>query len=101
MFRALAILVVLSILSLAATPSAQSADERTAEFSIENMTCAACPVTVGAAMKRVNGVLDVHVDPDAKIAKVVFDADKTSPKEIGEASSNVGFPASVLAENAL
>jgi mercuric ion binding protein len=101
MFRALSILVALSILSLAAMPSARSADERTAEFKIENMTCAACPVTVSAAMKRVNGVLHVHVDPDAKIAKVTFDAEKTSPNEIGAASSDAGFPATLAAGNAL
>ena len=60
------------------------ADETTATFTVEKMTCATCPLTVRIAMKRVDGVID---------ATVTFDDSETTVKEIAEASTNVGFPA--------
>lgn len=95
MVRALLIVVTLCISSLAGTRLAHSANEQTVEFTVENMTCAACPITVMAAMKRVDGVLEVRIDRDTNIATVVFDPEKTSPEEIGAASANAGYPASV------
>lgn len=95
MVRALSIVVTLIVLSLAGTRLAHSADEQTVEFKVDNMTCAACPITVMAAMNGVDGVLEVRIDRDTNIATVVFDAEQTSPEEIGAASANAGFPASV------
>lgn len=95
MIRALPMGVTLLVLSLAGARPACSADERTVAFTVENMTCATCPITVRTAMGRVDGVLDVRIDWDTKIATVVFDAEQTSPEEIGAASTNAGFPASV------
>ena len=94
MIRAFSIMATLLVVSLAGTHPAHSADERTVELTVENMTCAACPITVMTAMKRVDGVLEVHIDRGSKIATVVFDPGKTSPEEIGAASANAGFPAS-------
>jgi mercuric ion binding protein len=69
------------------------ADETTATFTVEKMTCATCPLTVRIAMERVDGVIDAKVDLDSKTATVAFDDSETSVKEIAEASTNVGFPA--------
>ncbi|HNP63595.1 MAG TPA: cation transporter [Woeseiaceae bacterium] len=69
------------------------ADETTATFAVEKMTCATCPLTVRIAMKRVDGVRDVKVDFDSKTATVIFDDSRTSVEKIAEASTNVGFPA--------
>lgn len=62
-------------------------------FTIENMTCAACPITVRKAMQGVEGVKSVDVDFGAKTATVVFDPDVTTPDAIAKASTNAGYPA--------
>lgn len=69
------------------------ADETTVTFTVEKMTCATCPLTVHIAMKRVDGVIDARVDLDSKTATVTFDDSETNVKEIAEASTNAGFPA--------
>lgn len=70
-----------------------SSELSTATFSVTNMTCATCPATVKAAMSRVNGVRSVEVDFDSAAATVEFDATLTSPEQIAQASTAVGFPA--------
>lgn len=67
--------------------------KQSATFEIENMTCAVCPITVKKAMQSVEGVKSVNVDFDAKTATVTFDSSLTTTEEIGEASTNAGFPA--------
>lgn len=62
-------------------------------FAIDNMTCAGCPITVSAAMKRVEGVISVDIDFAARTATVLFDPSLTTPDAIAEASTNVGYPA--------
>jgi len=69
-------------------------------FTVDKMTCATCPITVRKAMQRVDGVKEVTVDFDTKTAMVIYDASLTDAKHIGEASSNVGFPATVIEGNA-
>lgn len=76
---------------------AESADDLTVEFTIEKMTCATCPIAVRKAMQRVDGVKDVNVDLDSKTAIVIYDSSKVTADEIGAASTNVGFPATVQA----
>ena len=72
------------------------AREATAQFAVENMTCATCPISVKNAMKRVDGVKSVDVDFDTKIATVVFDPAKTTAAAIAAASTDVGYPASEI-----
>lgn len=81
--------------SLFAAPSAaaQVTAVRTVSFSIENMTCALCPVTVKSAMAGVDGVKSVEINFDAKTALVVFDPSITTPEAISAASTNAGYPA--------
>lgn len=71
-----------------------AAQQQTATFAIENMTCAMCPITVKKAMQGVEGVKSVSIDVDARTAAVMFDPTVTTAEEIGEASTNAGFPAS-------
>ena len=70
--------------------------ELTQTFAIEKMTCALCPITVKKVMQRVNGVKLVDVNFDLKTAAVVFDSSKTTAEEIAAASTNVGYPATVV-----
>ena len=55
----------ISPLAAQAAPAQAAAVQKTT-FSIENMTCAMCPVTVTKAMKGVAGVKSVTVDFAAK-----------------------------------
>jgi len=90
----LLIFVFFALVGLSASNlNADPVDETTVSFTIEKMTCATCPVAVKKAMQRVDGVEDVEVDYDLKTATVTFDASVTSANEIGNASTNVGFPA--------
>ncbi len=74
-----------------------SAQQATASFAIDKMTCATCPISVRKAMKRVDGVKSVKVDFKTKIATVVYDPAKTTPAQIAAASTKVGYPANETA----
>ena len=65
----------------------------TQTFTIENMTCAMCPITVRKAKEGVEGVRSVEVDFEAKTATAVFDPSTTSTADIAAASTNAGYPA--------
>ncbi len=65
----------------------------TQTFTIENMTCAMCPITVRKAMEGVEGVRSVDVDFEAKTATAVFNPSTTSAADIAAASTNAGYPA--------
>ncbi|MCR9196334.1 MAG: heavy-metal-associated domain-containing protein [Hyphomonas sp.] len=75
-----------------------AAQQRTRTFAIENMTCAACPITVRRAMQGVEGVKSVDVDFGAKTATVIFDPAVTSPDAIAQASTNAGYPAQLTTQ---
>lgn len=64
-----------------------------ATFTIENMTCATCPITVRKAMRRVEGVYSVKVDFKTKQAHVSFDPALTTADKIAAASTEQGYPA--------
>ena len=72
-----------------AAPTKQS----TRTFTIGNMTCPTCPITVRTALSRVVGVKRVTVDFRAKTATVTYDPTVTMPATIAAASSSIGFPA--------
>jgi len=69
------------------------AGERQMTFTIENMTCAACPIAVRMAMARVPGVKNVKVDLHTRAAVVIFDDSVATPAMVTEASRLAGFPA--------
>lgn len=89
---ALFALIGFSTSSLGAEPS----NETTVKFTVEKMTCATCPILVRKAMERVDGVKEVKVDFESKTATVTFDSSIATASDIGNASTDVGFPASVL-----
>ena len=88
-WAALAMLVLASGTSLAADK------ELTLTFDVQKMTCATCPIAVRKAMERVAGVKQVAVSLDDKSAVVTFDSSATTATAIGQASTDVGFPATV------
>ncbi len=62
-------------------------------FTVENMFCALCPVTVRKAMAGVEGVRSVEIDFEAKSALVTFDPATTTATAIAAASTDAGYPA--------
>lgn len=104
-----AVAAVMAIGGMTLLPSAQAGKsdaqtvvlaEQTATFAVEKMTCAACPIIVRKAMEAVDGVKSVSVDFDAKTVTVVFDNAVTSAQQISEASTNAGYPASIVVSEA-
>lgn len=83
----------LLLIGLLAASAPALADRITATFDVDNMHCALCPITARKAMEMVDGVVEVQLDFDSKIATVTFDNDKTSIAEIARASTDVGYPA--------
>ncbi len=89
--------VNLSTTTWADSPAVSTqANEQTRVFSVENMTCPACPFTVKKAMARVVGVKSVTVDFDAKTATAVFDPSAATVEDIANASTQVGYPATPI-----
>ncbi|MCX8114477.1 MAG: mercury resistance system periplasmic binding protein MerP [Burkholderiaceae bacterium] len=80
-------------LLLAAAAAPLAAAERTATLAVDNMTCAACPITVKKAMSKVNGVTKVEVSYEKREAVVSFDEAKASLQAIAKASADAGYPA--------
>lgn len=91
------ILVVFTL--VAASANADGVQEQEVTFTVDKMTCAVCPITVRKSMQRVDGVKDVTIDFDAKTATVIYDATRTDTKHIAKASSNVGYPATVIEDS--
>ena len=88
-WTALAMLVLMSGTPLAAD------NELTVTFDVRKMTCATCPIAVRKAIERVDGVTQVEVSLDDHSAVVTFDSSATTAAAIGQASTDVGFPATV------
>ena len=72
-----------------------SENEKTVTFSVEKMTCATCPIVVRKAMQGVDGVKRVEVSLEDASAVVSYDPGVTTADEIGQAATNVGFPATI------
>lgn len=68
---------------------------KTVTLAVPGMTCAACPITVKAALTKVKGVTKVNVDLDKKEAVVSFDDAKTNVEALIKATSDAGYPATV------
>ena len=86
---------LIATLVLASNITAASSIGETVTFDVDKMTCATCPIVVRKTMLRVDGVKEVSIDLDSKTAVVTYDVELTTPAEIGSASTEVGFPASV------
>lgn len=81
--------------ALATTLSAPAwAAMKTVALSVPGMTCASCPVTVRAALKRVDGVKDIAVIGETDI-QVTYDDARTNVAALINATKNAGYPSSV------
>jgi len=74
-------------------PVTPEAGERDAEFIVEGMHCATCPITVRTAAKSVPGVLDAQVTTEPGRARIRYRASETDPARIAAAITESGYPA--------
>ena len=72
------------------------AAQRSATFSVSNMTCPVCPITVKSAISQVPGVISVEVNRDLARATVSYDDAQATTDAIAAASTNAGYPAKEL-----
>lgn len=86
-------LVVSTFLALFSLPAL--AAEKTVTLSVPGMTCAACPITVKAALNRVDGVKGVDVSYEHREARVAFEDTKTSVTALIKATTNAGYPSTL------
>ena len=75
------------------------AAERTVTLKIDNLFCASCPYIVKQVLAEVPGVRTVKVSFKNKTALVTFDDGKASVAALPAATTNVGFPSTLLATN--
>jgi mercuric transport protein len=67
-------------------------------LDVENLTCAACSITIGRALDKVPGIQSKQVDAKAATVTVVFDSGSTSVETVIQAVSDAGFPAKARAD---
>ncbi|WP_297185393.1 mercury resistance system periplasmic binding protein MerP [uncultured Porticoccus sp.] len=68
---------------------------QTVTLSVPSMTCAACPLTVKAALNKVEGVSRAEVSYPEREAVVTFDDNLTSVKALTEATTKAGYPSTL------
>ena len=81
-------------ISLFISPAAYSA-EKTITLAVDNMYCAACPITVKGSLEAVPGVVKAVVSYAEKTAVVTFDDEKTTPSALMAATAHAGYPSTV------
>jgi mercuric ion binding protein len=68
---------------------------QTLTINVQNMTCAACPITVKKALEKVPGVSEVKIDFEHKTATMRLDTDKANVSMLTKATTDAGFPSTV------
>lgn len=69
---------------------------QTVTLSVPGMTCAACPITVKKALSKVEGVSQVNVTFEKREAVVIFDDTKTNANALMRATTNAGYPSTIV-----
>ena len=72
------------------------AETRTVTLDIPKMDCPICPITVEAALNKVDGVSEVNADLDSRSAIVTFDDSRASVDDLTAATGNAGYPSTVV-----
>jgi periplasmic mercuric ion binding protein len=87
---------LLAIATAIAMVSQVMAAERTVTLSLPTMDCPVCPITVKRALNKVDGVDKAVVDFDRRQATVTFNDAKTNADQLIKATTNAGYPSTVL-----
>lgn len=72
------------------------ADEQIITFKVGGMYCSACPAMVKKALINVDGVKDATVSYSKKTAVVTFEDTKTDITSLIQATTKVGYQASII-----
>ena len=86
-------LVLLALAAVAASPV--SAAQRTVTLSIPGMDCPVCPITVRAALGKVDGVIKTEASLEKREAVVTFDDAKTNVDTLTKGTSSACYPSTV------
>jgi mercuric ion binding protein len=84
-----------AVIGLLVLVAAAWAAPTTITLSVPGMTCATCPITIKAALKKVPGVTDVTVSYERLEAVVTFDDAKTNTAALIKATTDAGYPSTV------
>lgn len=68
---------------------------RAVTLAVPGMTCAACPITVKAALARVAGVEKTAVSFEKREVVVTYDDAKTTVAALTKATAGAGYPSTV------
>ena len=88
MLKQIAAAALISFLAV----TAQAGNAESVTLDVKGMTCATCPVTVKAVLKKQAGVTDVKVDLKKGTADIAFDSSKVTPEKLAEVVTEAGFP---------
>lgn len=87
----IAIALVLTLASLSAWAKPQ-----TVTLNLPTMNCSMCPITVKKALNKVKGVTKAEVSYEHKQAVVTFEDTQTSAGKLIEATTNAGYPSTLV-----
>ena len=65
----------------------------TACFKVEGMTCPTCSLTIKTAVKKLNGIGEISISEENKLAKIIFDESQTNKDQIKEKIDLAGYHA--------
>lgn len=88
---------IVAIVMLLFAGPAMAAD-RTVTLTVENMSCATCPIVVKGALKGVDGVKAADVSLPLQTAVVTFDDEVTDIAALTNSTTNAGFPSALKEE---
>ncbi len=84
----------LLMLSLSALNSCASKTEaKVAEIKLPTIQCASCVNTVSKTLEKVEGVEEVNVDLEKKLARVAYLPDRTDLAKLEQAVAKAGYDA--------
>ncbi len=73
----------------------RDAEKDKVTLAIHGMTCAACSSRVEKSLRKVDGVIEAHVNLANEKATVIFDDAKTNPEQLIECVIKTGYDAAV------
>jgi len=87
---------LIALAALIAMPMSASAEQQTVKLKVDGMSCQSCPYQVKSALKRVEGVITASASLETKEAEVTFDDAVTNIAALTEATTNAGFPSTLI-----
>lgn len=76
-----------------AQQSVSQTDTSVVTIPVEGMACLACTARVKSTLKSINGVTEVEVNLELRVAGVKYVGDKVSPQQLVSAINRLGYRA--------